>query len=81
VFLERIDEDFFLSRHWRIMDGNGKLEEVQGPGVIGKFPKVLSLSLFSFSYFAFLIRDSECFVFSQNSVNHSLDVSWSLFLL
>jgi len=30
-----------ITRHWRIVDGNGKVEEVQGPGVIGKFPKVL----------------------------------------
>ncbi len=25
-------------RHWRITDGNGKLEEVRGPGVVGEQP-------------------------------------------
>ncbi len=27
-----------LSRHWIITDGNGKVEQVRGPGVIGKQP-------------------------------------------
>lgn len=27
-----------LSRHWRIIDGLGRLQEVRGPGVIGKQP-------------------------------------------
>lgn len=27
-----------LSRHWMITDGNGKLEEVQGEGVVGETP-------------------------------------------
>ena len=26
------------SRHWRIIDGNGKLQEVRGAGVVGKQP-------------------------------------------
>jgi len=26
------------SRHWRITDGNGRTEEVRGPGVVGKTP-------------------------------------------
>jgi ApaG protein len=26
------------TRHWRITDGNGKTEEVRGPGVVGKTP-------------------------------------------
>ncbi|MGA3302125.1 MAG: Co2+/Mg2+ efflux protein ApaG [Methylovirgula sp.] len=25
-------------RHWRITDGNGRLEEVRGPGVVGEKP-------------------------------------------
>jgi ApaG protein len=29
-----------LSRHWVITDGMGKVEEVRGPGVIGKQPKL-----------------------------------------
>lgn len=27
-----------ISRHWIITDGNGKVEEVQGPGVVGEQP-------------------------------------------
>lgn len=27
-----------LSRHWYITDGTGKVEEVQGPGVVGEQP-------------------------------------------
>ena len=27
-----------VSRHWRITDGQGKLEEVKGPGVVGEQP-------------------------------------------
>ncbi|MBI1385376.1 MAG: Co2+/Mg2+ efflux protein ApaG [Rhizobiales bacterium] len=26
------------SRHWRIIDANGRLEEVRGPGVVGEQP-------------------------------------------
>lgn len=29
-----------LSRHWIITDGNGRIEEVRGPGVIGLQPKI-----------------------------------------
>jgi ApaG protein len=28
------------SRHWVITDGNGKVEEVRGPGVVGKQPVI-----------------------------------------
>jgi ApaG protein len=28
------------SRHWVITDGNGKVEEVRGPGVVGEQPKL-----------------------------------------
>lgn len=28
------------TRHWRITDANGKLEEVRGPGVVGKTPRL-----------------------------------------
>lgn len=28
------------SRHWVITDGNGEIEEVRGPGVIGKQPQL-----------------------------------------
>lgn len=28
------------SRHWVITDGNGKIEEVRGPGVVGQHPNL-----------------------------------------
>jgi len=28
------------SRHWKITDGMGRLQEVKGPGVVGKTPKL-----------------------------------------
>ena len=32
------DTVHLMSRHWVITDGMGKVEEVQGPGVVGKQP-------------------------------------------
>ena len=29
-----------LSRYWRITDGNGRIEEVRGPGVVGDQPRL-----------------------------------------
>lgn len=29
-----------LNRHWWITDGNGHVEEVEGPGVVGKQPRI-----------------------------------------
>jgi len=29
-----------LTRYWRIVDGNGKVEEVRGPGVVGDQPEL-----------------------------------------
>jgi ApaG protein len=29
-----------ISRHWVITDGNGKVEEVRGPGVVGEQPRL-----------------------------------------
>lgn len=29
-----------LSRHWRITDGTGKVEEIRGPGVVGQTPVI-----------------------------------------
>lgn len=29
-----------LSRYWRITDGEGRLQEVEGPGVVGKQPVI-----------------------------------------
>lgn len=35
---EGTDSVQLRSRHWRITDGNGRTEEVRGPGVVGKTP-------------------------------------------
>ncbi|MDZ4224669.1 MAG: Co2+/Mg2+ efflux protein ApaG [bacterium] len=40
-----------LSRYWIIIDGDGRKEEVQGPGVIGQQPVIPSGSRYSYSSF------------------------------
>lgn len=37
-----------MSRHWQILDGNGKVEEVRGPGVVGLQPKIQSGQTFEY---------------------------------
>lgn len=37
------------SRHWRITDGNGRTEEVRGPGVVGKTPVLKPGESFSYT--------------------------------
>lgn len=34
------DAGRLLSRYWRITDSDGKVEEVKGPGVVGKQPRL-----------------------------------------
>jgi ApaG protein len=34
------EEVQLLSRHWRITDGLGRVEEVRGPGVVGEQPQL-----------------------------------------
>ena len=40
-----------LSRHWYIQDGNGNVEEVRGPGVIGLQPLIKPGLAFEYSSF------------------------------
>lgn len=40
-----------LNRHWIITDGNGKVEEVKGPGVIGEQPTLDPGESFNYSSF------------------------------
>ena len=40
-----------LSRHWIITDGNGKVEEVQGPGVVGETPVLQPQQAFEYTSF------------------------------
>ncbi len=38
-----------ISRHWIITDGSGKEQEVKGPGVVGKQPRLLPGEQFEYS--------------------------------
>ncbi|HXQ21153.1 MAG TPA: Co2+/Mg2+ efflux protein ApaG [Candidatus Acidoferrales bacterium] len=40
-----------VSRHWIITDANGKIEEVKGPGVIGKQPVLQPGDAFEYTSF------------------------------
>lgn len=40
-----------LSRHWLITDGNGRVEDVKGPGVIGQQPWIQPQSSFEYESF------------------------------
>ena len=40
-----------LSRYWHIQDGNGEVEEVRGPGVVGLKPIINSDGIFKYSSF------------------------------
>ena len=42
------------SRHWIITDGNGKVEEVRGEGVVGKQPKLGPGEKFEYTSWAML---------------------------
>ncbi|MBN9073583.1 MAG: Co2+/Mg2+ efflux protein ApaG [Rhizobiales bacterium] len=41
VTIDNQSDEFvqLLSRYWRITDGNGRVEEVNGPGVVGEQPE------------------------------------------
>ena len=43
-----------LSRYWHIQDGDGKVEEVRGPGVIGLQPMIKAGGVFKYSSFCHL---------------------------
>jgi ApaG protein len=38
-----------LSRHWIITDGNGRVEEVEGPGVVGEQPVLAPGETFTYT--------------------------------
>lgn len=40
-----------LSRHWIITDGNGRVEHVQGPGVVGEQPLLMPGQEFEYTSF------------------------------
>lgn len=41
-----------VSRHWVIIDGIGKVEEVRGPGVVGQTPRLAPGEAFKYTSFA-----------------------------
>ena len=43
-----------LNRHWYITDGNGEVREVQGPGVVGKQPRIVPAQAFRYTSAAIL---------------------------
>jgi ApaG protein len=38
-----------ISRHWIITDGNGRVEEVRGPGVVGEQPRLAPGEAFEYT--------------------------------
>jgi len=38
-----------LSRHWKITDGNGRRQDVKGPGVVGKTPMLRPGEVFEYT--------------------------------
>lgn len=42
------------TRHWVITDGNGRVEEVRGPGVVGKQPRLAPGDTFEYTSWAML---------------------------
>ena len=40
-----------LSRYWHITDGNGQIEEIRGPGVVGLKPIIQPEEIFQYSSF------------------------------
>jgi ApaG protein len=48
---ERSDQVQLISRHWIITDETGHVEEVRGPGVVGKYPFIKPGETFQYSSF------------------------------
>ncbi|MDL1892821.1 Co2+/Mg2+ efflux protein ApaG [Sphingobacteriales bacterium CHB3] len=40
-----------ISRHWVIINGNGDREDVEGPGVVGKYPRLAPGDVFEYTSF------------------------------
>ncbi|MDB5038400.1 MAG: corD [Bacteriovoracaceae bacterium] len=53
VTIQNLCEDpvQLLSRHWVIMDDKGRVEEVRGPGVVGKQPHISPNQSFEYTSF------------------------------
>lgn len=62
-----------LNRHWIITDATGKVEEVKGPGVIGKQPRLNPGQGFNYTSFCHLKTDSGFMGGTFEMINHSKD--------
>ena len=49
IYNEGTEEVKLLSRYWHIKDGNGHVEEIRGPGVVGLKPVIKSEEIFKYS--------------------------------
>lgn len=51
IEIENLSEDTvqLMSRYWHITDGSGRVQEVEGPGVVGKQPVLTPGSSFSYT--------------------------------
>ena len=49
IYNEGIEEVQLLSRYWHIKDGNGHIEEIRGPGVVGLKPFIKPDQIFKYS--------------------------------
>ncbi len=59
------------SRHWQITDGNGRTEEVRGPGVVGKQPVLKPGETFAYTSGCPLTTPSGIMVGSYEVQNES----------
>ncbi len=60
IQLENLGEDTvqLLNRYWHITDGNGQVQEVRGPGVVGQHPIIPPGESYEYSSFTHLPTDS-----------------------
>ena len=49
IYNGRTEAVQLLSRYWHIKDGNGHIEEIRGPGVVGLKPIIKSDEIFKYS--------------------------------
>jgi ApaG protein len=73
-----------LSRYWKVFDANGYIEEVEGEGVIGQQPVIVSGETFSYSSQVKLFTNSGMmlgFYKMQDAVGNDLQVNIPAFSL
>ena len=60
-----------LSRHWIITDGNSRVKEVRGPGVVGETPRIEPGDHYEYSSSAILETEAGTMEGSYQMVNDS----------